>query len=56
MLTLRCPTHPAYNGSRKPGESAMITPTPVDPARGAQNCADCWELFRLVHEDGPVHP
>jgi hypothetical protein len=52
-LELRCPAHPEYRGVRKPGDTALqdglVAPSP-DPARGAQSCPDCWELFRLKHE------
>lgn len=34
-LTLRCPKHPTYTGT----------------SRQPHTCADCWELYRLVHED-----
>jgi hypothetical protein len=35
MLQLRCPQHLEYDGKERP----------------PQACRDCWELFRIVHED-----
>jgi hypothetical protein len=53
-LVLRCPQHPAYNGARVPGTSALIDPAGPDPAQGAQSCPDCWEVYRRAHEGEPA--
>jgi hypothetical protein len=35
-LELRCPKHPKYDGKERPRTQA---------------CSDCWELFRIRHEN-----
>lgn len=56
-LVIRCSEHPAYNGSRKPGDTALQKGwgSDTDPARGSQTCRDCWELYRRAHEGVPAH-
>lgn len=47
-LEMRCPEHPAYVGKYVPGAEGRVGPAIEG---GAQSCSDCWELYRMAHED-----